>query len=240
MERRGLQMESVENFRSVVSQGVEGELGGQHYLVGNDRLFRHRSLDPPSREMHRGGTEVWLGEALDGGGTLLARFALVDEVRPTSQTAVEQLRKLNVVPLLVSGDAVSVAERTAAGLGIDDVHGEVRPEDKATIIAALEERRCEGRHGGRRRQRRAGAGTGNRRNRDGVRNRCCDGDRADNPHEARSEACRRRGRHQPQDVSARSSRTCFGRSSTTLSACRWRLWDSSAPPLPAPPWRSRA
>ena len=138
MERSGLQMETVENFRSVVSQGIEGELGGRHYMVGNDRLFRHRNLHPPDREMRRGGTEVWLGVALEDRDALLARFTLVDELRPTSRMAIEQLKKLNVVPLLVSGDAVPVAERIADDLAIGDVHGEARPEDKVTIIAALE------------------------------------------------------------------------------------------------------
>ncbi len=136
MERRGLPMQPVENFRSFVSRGVEGELGGVRYLVGNDRLFRDRGLAPPDREWRRGGAEVWLGEA--AGGALLARFALVDEVRPTSKAAIEQLRRLHVVPLLVSGDSVAVAERIAAELGIEEVHGETRPEDKAALVARLE------------------------------------------------------------------------------------------------------
>ncbi len=139
MERRGHPMMAVENFKNYVSRGIEGELQGRRYLVGNDRLFRDRDLDPPEREMHRGGTEVWLGVAMEGGDALLARFALVDELRPTAKTAIRQVKGLNVTPLLVSGDTVSVAERIAGELGIDDVHGEVRPEDKASIIAELEE-----------------------------------------------------------------------------------------------------
>ncbi len=138
MERRGLQLEAVTNFRSIVSRGVEGELKGSHYLVGNDRLFRDKGLDPPERKMHRGGTEVWLGGKIRGRDALLARFALLDELRPTSKSAVWQLAKLKVVPFLVSGDAISVARRIAADLGIDEVRGETRPEDKSAIIAELE------------------------------------------------------------------------------------------------------
>ena len=139
VERRGLKLADVEHFRNTVSRGIEGDVNGTRYLVGNDRLFRDKNLDPPPRELHRGGTEVWLGASLPGGDALLARFELVDELRPTAKAAVDELKALRITPLLVSGDVVSVAQDIARDLGIDRVHGEARPEDKAGIIAELAE-----------------------------------------------------------------------------------------------------
>ena len=139
VERRGLKLADVEHFRNTVSRGIEGDVNGTRYLVGNDRLFRDKNLDPPPRALHRGGTEVWLGASLSGGDALLARFELVDELRPTAKAAVDELKALRITPLLVSGDAVSVAQDIARDLGIDRVHGEARPEDKAGIIAELAE-----------------------------------------------------------------------------------------------------
>ena len=136
---RGLDLAEVERFRNTVSRGIEGEVDGVRYLMGNDRLFRDRNPDPPPREQHRGGAEVWLGMRLEDGYALLARFELVDELRPTARAAVDRLKALHVKPLLVSGDAVPVAQRIAAELGIDDVYGEARPEDKVAIIAKLED-----------------------------------------------------------------------------------------------------
>ncbi len=141
VERRGLALADVEHFKNVVSRGVEGDIAGTRYLVGNDRLFLDRNLDPPPRELFRGGTEVWLGASLAGGDALLARFELVDELRPMAKAAVAQLQGQGIVPLLVSGDAIPVAKRVGAELGIgeDYVHGETKPEDKARIIAELSE-----------------------------------------------------------------------------------------------------
>ena len=140
VEERGLTLDPVEHFKNTVARGIEGDVNGVRYLVGNDRLFRDKGLDPPPRELQRGGAEVWLGASLEGGDALLARFELVDELRPQAKAAVEQLKRLQVTPLLVSGDAVSVAQRIGAELGIAEVHGEARPEDKSTIIAELAER----------------------------------------------------------------------------------------------------
>ena len=137
--RRGLRQAEVERFRSTVSRGVEGDVDGVHYLLGNARLFRDRNLDPPPREQRRGGAEVWLGTPREEGYALLARFDLVDELRPTARDAVDRLKALHVTPLLVSGDATPVAQRIAAELGIDDVYGEMRPEHKVAIVARLED-----------------------------------------------------------------------------------------------------
>ena len=139
VEKRGLKLADVENFRNIVSRGIEGDIDGVRYLVGNDRLFLDKNLDPPPRELQRGGTEIWLGANLVGAEALLARFELVDELRPTAKAAVDELKRLNVEPLLVSGDAVSVARHIGADLGIEpeNVHGEARPENKSEIIARL-------------------------------------------------------------------------------------------------------
>ena len=139
VEKRGLKLDDVENFKSIVSRGIEGDINGVRYLVGNDRMFLDKNLDPPPRELRRGGAEIWLGASLVGREALLARFELVDELRPTANAAVQELKRLNVVPLLISGDAVSVARHIGADLDIepDNVHGEARPEDKARIIAEL-------------------------------------------------------------------------------------------------------
>ncbi len=133
-EDRNLALLPVKRFKSSVAQGVEGDINDVHYLLGNERMFTLRGLDPPPRDMHYGGTEVWLGISLSGGEALLAWFEIVDALRPQSAAAVQRLKQLGVVPMLVSGDAIPVAERIAERLGIAEVHGEALPEDKAKIV----------------------------------------------------------------------------------------------------------
>ena len=137
---RGIEPVEVERFSNVVSRGVEGYVDGRRYLLGNERLYRDKKLDEPPKEKHQGSTEVWLGVSLAGGDALLAKFELVDELRPTAKAAVDALKRMDIKPLLLSGDVVVVAERIGAELGIDDVYGEVAPQDKAEIIGELAEK----------------------------------------------------------------------------------------------------
>ncbi len=134
---RGLALSTVEHFKSTVARGVEGDIDGVRYFIGNDRLFRDKGLGLPQRALSHGGAEVYLGARLKDGNALLARFEVVDALRAEAKVAIQQLKRLGVIPLLVSGDAASVTERIAKELGIDDVHGEAGPEDKAAIIQRL-------------------------------------------------------------------------------------------------------
>ncbi len=136
-EARNLELHPIENFKSKVAQGVQAEINGVLYLAGNARLFTGRGLDPPPRELHLGGTEVWLGASTEGGEAILAWFEIVDGLRPQAGEAVSRLKDLGVTPLLVSGDAVDVTKRIAGEVGITEIRGEARPEDKANIIADL-------------------------------------------------------------------------------------------------------
>ena len=136
-KERGLDLRPIEDFRTAVGRGVEGVVDGVRYLLGNEQLFVARGLDPPPRELHYGGTQVWLGASLPGGETMLAWFELIDVLRPQSAAAVERLKRIGVVPMLVSGDVNDVAHRIGGMIGIDEIRGEARPEDKTEIVAEM-------------------------------------------------------------------------------------------------------
>ena len=53
-----------------------------------------------------------------------------DTVKPTSATAVAELKQLGLTPVLLTGDFRQAAERVAADVGIEHVLAEVYPEDK--------------------------------------------------------------------------------------------------------------
>ena len=134
---RGLALSTVEHFKSAVARGIEGDIDGARYFIGNDRLFRDKGVDLPRRTSSHRGTDVYLGARLDDGNALLARFEIVDAVRAEAKAAIRQLERLGVMPLLVSGDAAAATERIAKELGIGDRHAEAGPEDKAAIIQRL-------------------------------------------------------------------------------------------------------
>jgi P-type Cu+ transporter len=107
----------VSDFRNVPGEGVVGLVEGNEVAVG--RL---------------GGaiTVSWDGRPR---ATLTVR----DTVKPTSREAVEELRRLGLTPVLLTGDSAETASTVAAVVGIDRVLAEVYPQDKAAEVRRLQD-----------------------------------------------------------------------------------------------------
>jgi Cu+-exporting ATPase len=63
---------------------------------------------------------------------------VADTAKPTSATAVTQLRRLGLTPVLLTGDNLAAARSVAAQVGIDQVIAEVLPADKVEIVKRLQ------------------------------------------------------------------------------------------------------
>ncbi|MGX1700917.1 heavy metal translocating P-type ATPase [Microbacterium sp. NPDC055357] len=71
-------------------------------------------------------------------GAVIGGLKLADEIRPESRAAVDALHEIGAQVAMITGDAEAVAHAVAAELGIDRVFAQVRPEDKAGIVADLQ------------------------------------------------------------------------------------------------------
>jgi Cu2+-exporting ATPase len=69
---------------------------------------------------------------------IVAVFAIADQVRPESVQAVRRLHDMGIEVVMLTGDALAVAEAVAAEIGIDTVFAEVLPEQKAEKIKELQ------------------------------------------------------------------------------------------------------
>jgi Cu+-exporting ATPase len=90
------------------------------------------------REAAGGTAETWVEVRVDG--RIRGRLALADEVRPTSAAAVSSLRRLGLEPVLVTGDALAVAEAVSARVGISEVIAGVLPAGKVDVVKQLQAR----------------------------------------------------------------------------------------------------
>jgi Cu2+-exporting ATPase len=107
--------------------GVAGVVGGRAYRLGRPAWVGTDEGDPSPDA-----TVVALAD--DAGW--LARFTLVDALRPGAARVVAQLRQLGLAVTLLSGDSPRAVERIAAAAGIADAHGDARPDDKRAFVAA--------------------------------------------------------------------------------------------------------
>jgi Cu2+-exporting ATPase len=140
-ERRGVA--TAGGFRSLTGRGVEATVEGTAYAVGGPALLRERgAVVPPALTttiadwQARGAAVLHLVRGTD----VIGAFALEDEVRPEAREAVAALTAMGIKVVMITGDAHPVADAVAADLGIDEVFGEVLPEDKDRAVAELQDR----------------------------------------------------------------------------------------------------
>ena len=137
--QRGIDELPISDFRNLVGEGVEGNVAGTRHLLGRASLIESVGIEVPARSLDHGGTEIWLAAAEGSERGLLARFEVVDMLRPQAAEAVQNLKSEGIVPLMLSGDSESVVRTMAGEAGISNFHAETRPEEKSRIVSELEE-----------------------------------------------------------------------------------------------------
>ncbi|WP_375268728.1 heavy metal translocating P-type ATPase [Phenylobacterium sp.] len=134
--QRGLEAPEPEAFEQVAARGVKATVEGRAVLVGNAALLRESGVAAPAEPPAGGETPVHV--AIDG------RFAgyilIADTLRPGAREALAELRRTGVRRIIMlTGDNAATAKVVAEGLGIDEVRADLKPEDKVSAIAALQQ-----------------------------------------------------------------------------------------------------
>lgn len=131
------------DFRSTTGRGVSAEVDGRRYRVGGPALLRESGLDvpddlagPASEWSARGAAVLYLIEE----STIIGAMALEDEVRAESRKAIDELHRMGVRAVMITGDAKAVADAVGRELGVDEVFAEVLPEDKDKAVSDLQAR----------------------------------------------------------------------------------------------------
>jgi len=138
------ELPTATSFRSMTARGVEAVVNGRSLAIGGPTLLQERGADVP--EALRTDIDGWEARGaavlfLIEGSSVLAAFALEDEVRDESHEAVRSLYELGVKVAMITGDARQVAAAVATELGIDEFFAEVLPEEKDSKVAELQGRR---------------------------------------------------------------------------------------------------
>ena len=68
----------------------------------------------------------------------LAIVAFGDELKPNAQAAITSLHRLHIRTVMLSGDNTAAANRVGQSIGIDEVFGQIMPNNKAEIIRTLQ------------------------------------------------------------------------------------------------------
>ena len=122
-KERGLPIAAVGEFANEPGVGVRGTVDGTVVHVAR-----------------AGDTDGRTSVAVSWDGRRRGVLRLADAVKPTSASAIAELKSMGLTPVLLTGDNEAVAARVAAEVGIApaDVIASVLPSDKADAVTALQ------------------------------------------------------------------------------------------------------
>jgi Cu+-exporting ATPase len=139
-EAAGLKLSPVEDFESQTGLGISGRVVGRTIVIGNAAQMRRigvdpSSLDAPAERYRSEGAGVML-VAIDQ--RLAGLLAVADPLKQSAREAIAQLREDGLRIVMLTGDSRGTAEAIARQIGgIDEVHADLKPEDKARIVGEL-------------------------------------------------------------------------------------------------------
>lgn len=132
----------VSTFRSMPGRGAEALVEQRRVTAGNAALMQARGVELPDEPgvaaLEAAGQSI-VFVAIDE--ILLGAIAVADRQRDTAREAVELLRANGIEHVtMLSGDHEATARAVAAGLGLDDCHAGLLPEQKHAVVTALRSR----------------------------------------------------------------------------------------------------
>ena len=139
-QTRKLALGEPEDFEVQVGAGISAIVGGRAVVIGNTAQMQRIGVDPAplndaAEARRREGAGVML-IAVDG--KLAGLVAVADPVRANARDAIGALRKQGLRVIMLTGDNPTTAQVVADAVGgLDGVHAELKPDDKARIVGEL-------------------------------------------------------------------------------------------------------
>ena len=137
---RTLTLGEVTGFASTTGKGVSGSIGGKQVALGNRAMMEAAGVDPTPlvdrAEALRSDGQTVMFVAVDR--ALAGLVGVADPIKETTAEAIRALRAEGLRIVMMTGDSKTTAQAVATKLGLEDVIGEVLPEQKAEHVKRLQ------------------------------------------------------------------------------------------------------
>ncbi len=139
--RRGLALAEPQGFRAEAGRGVEAEITGRRFAVGNRRMMDEHgyALNGLEAQVKRLEDEAKTAMLVAVDGVVRGVIAVADTVKDGSREAIADLRRMGLRAVMLTGDNRRTAEAIARQVGVDTVLAEVLPGEKAAQVKTLQE-----------------------------------------------------------------------------------------------------
>jgi P-type Cu+ transporter len=139
-KEENVMFKKVDAFSAITGHGVKAKISGVQYFIGNSKLMSQQKISLISMQSkiqsleEEGKTAMIVAK----GKKMVGIIAVADEIKPDSPKAIEAIRKMDVVPYMITGDNKRTATAIAKKVGIKYFFAEVLPEDKANYVIKLQ------------------------------------------------------------------------------------------------------
>ncbi|HNE70606.1 MAG TPA: copper-translocating P-type ATPase [Giesbergeria sp.] len=137
---QGLPLAKPADFESGSGIGVRGMVEGRRLALGNTALMEQEGVDVAALKLDaerlRGEGASVMHLAVDG--RLAGLLAVTDPIKSSTPEAIRTLHASGLRIVMATGDGLTTARAVSAKLGIDEVHGEVKPADKLALVEKLQ------------------------------------------------------------------------------------------------------
>jgi len=138
-QARSIPIPAVSEFRSTTGLGVSGRVDGHAVDLGSIDFMASRGIETAAlvglADVLRQDGQTVMCVAVDR--RVVGMMAVADPIRATTAEAIAQLKADGLRIVMLTGDNQVTADAIARRLGIDEVHGDVRPDRKREIVAEL-------------------------------------------------------------------------------------------------------
>ena len=121
----------ITNFQEKVGEGVSLSLDGMELHLGNQKYMESLSIsiEPPKAL----GTIVYIASHT----TYLGSIVVADTLKDSAITGIRALHQAGIRTVMLSGDDITIAKDIGNRVGMDEVYGNLLPQDKVSKLEQI-------------------------------------------------------------------------------------------------------
>ncbi len=139
-EEQDLELAEAGAFQAAPGKGVTAQVDGYRVVIGTRRFLTAQGIDvtmlEPAIAAHETKARTVVLLAVDG--RMAGILAIADRVKADAPAAITEMKSLGIAPVMLTGDNRRTAEAVAAQVGIDEVHAQMLPQEKADHVRAIQ------------------------------------------------------------------------------------------------------
>jgi P-type Cu+ transporter len=136
-------IEDLQNIRAIIGKGISATIANREIKIGSQAWLTELGIEIDS---FKNIIDTWEQErktvvclAIDT--QIIAIFGIIDAIKPSAPKTVAKLQKMGLEVILLTGDNRQTATAIGERLGIKQIFATVHPEEKAKIIAQIQQRK---------------------------------------------------------------------------------------------------